>query len=128
MRYNMYFADLTKTNNFGFFMVGWLDSGKYYNQGLFNPVLLKKLEQIMDLTPIQTKGFHLCPFCKNATSSREAFVLSAEKVYQIPQMIIHYIKVHNYFPPSEFIEALKYTPLPKTEEHKHLINKLCPID
>lgn len=124
----MYFKDLFREPNFGFYMISWLDLGKEYSKGTVSDSLIKKIEEILKLTPIQTKGCHTCPFCKKSTSRREAFVLSQEKVYHIPEMITHYIKEHNYRPPTEFLQAVETTPLPGTEEHQKLLLKLSPID
>jgi hypothetical protein len=39
------------------------------------------------------------------------------KVYAAPNMIYHYVTVHHYKPPAEFIQALKYGPCPPDPEY-----------
>jgi len=41
-------------------------------------------------------------------------------VYAAPDLIYHYVVVHDYRPPEEFIQAVMETPLPGTQEHEIL--------
>lgn len=83
--------------------IAWLDTVAPFTNGDCPDGFLEKLKSLD--TSVHTKGFHSCPFCKNATSNREYyFKIEDNKYYNAPHMIIHYIEEHNYLPPSEFID------------------------
>jgi len=49
-------------------------------------------------------GFHVCEYCKNETSSGDVLlVLTNGHVWEMPDMILHYIADHGYRPPGDFI-------------------------
>jgi len=87
--------------------VAWLDDGQPYDKGEVPSDFLDKLKKIEPR--IYTKGWHTCPFCRGETSSTQ-FMIPVEgedkTFYDVPEMIIHYIEVHNYLPPQEFIDAV----------------------
>jgi hypothetical protein len=110
----MYFPDLhIEERYFGVqaIKIGWLDDGKPYAKAE-DPNSKKILEKIVfkleEIGPsLFTKGFHICPFCGEATSSTQ-FIIQIDKktFYDAPDMIIHYMLIHNYLPPKEFIDAV----------------------
>ena len=124
----MYFADLTpykflKTNEPAALNVGWLDTENEFSRGKVSNVVIERLKLLAKKPVNQTRGFHLCPFCKNETgdfnarmeriikigaaSSAEIRVVGKSgRIYAAPVLICHYIEVHNYQPPQEFIEAV----------------------
>lgn len=54
-------------------------------------------------------GFHVCEFCGNASSSGDV-TLAFENGhrYTMPDMILHYIAIHNYRPPDNFIRDVLF--------------------
>jgi hypothetical protein len=124
----VYFADLTpykflKTNEPAALNVGWLDTENEFSRGKVSNVVIERLKLLAKKPVNQTRGFHLCPFCKNETgdfnarmeriikigaaSSAEIRVVGKSgRIYAAPVLICHYIEVHNYQPPQEFIEAV----------------------
>ena len=104
----MYFPDLQEEElHFGVVAVkvGWLDKGQPYTQGIAPKEFVEKLKKIKP--KIHTKGFHICPFCGGATSSTEyQIMIGPKKFFDVPYMILHYMEVHNYLPPQEFIDAV----------------------
>ena len=96
----MYIKDLSLHPVFGragYKAIGWL-SGDYETGGV--PYgFLEKLTTIKE-EEIGTAGWHDCPYCDNAKSSSQ---IAAGK-YIWPEMLPHYISVHNYLPPQEFID------------------------
>ena len=49
-------------------------------------------------------GFHLCEYCRDETSSGDVTLdYGNGRIYQVPDMILHYIADHQYMPPDEFI-------------------------
>jgi hypothetical protein len=105
--------------------IGWLDKGKPYAKGTVPPDVISKLAKLCETPDAKTRGYHTCPFCFNLFSgansgvlaevngkqfrlgSAEIRVRSGGKIYAAPNMILHYIKDHNYLPPLEFIKALQ---------------------
>jgi hypothetical protein len=56
-----------------------------------------------------TCGIHLCPFCdpiKAPAGSAEIRVINGSQAYAAPALIHHYVTVHRYRPPVEFIAAV----------------------
>ncbi|WP_160148400.1 hypothetical protein [[Leptolyngbya] sp. PCC 7376] len=53
------------------------------------------------------RGFHCCEFCDNATGNGQICVRHPNgNWYSAPTMLHHYVTVHHYLPPEEFIEAV----------------------
>jgi len=106
-----YFQDLTEyTYNSrikGIKNIGWLSKPYEYNKGEVDPKILDKLKLMK--SNIKTKGIHQCEFCHKAGSSSEIWICSKEgQIYSTPRMISHYIEVHGYQPPQEFLDAVKF--------------------
>jgi len=89
--------------------VGYLEKGTPFEKGELSEEFHKRLWAIWNggytLTSI---GHHTCEFCGHATSSAEKILYDgANKVeYVFPEMIFHYIKVHDFKPQKEFIEFI----------------------
>ena len=54
----------------------------------------------------------------------EIRVIGDDDIYAAPALIHHYITVHNYRPPDEFIQAVLHGPPPDSPEHRALIKTL----
>jgi hypothetical protein len=107
----MYFLDLDIGSGVSF-RVGYLDSSEPYNKGPVPSSVVPKINELFRQWEISTRGFHLCPFCSNATGSSETYIFSSDKkVYRIPSLICHYIEEHEYQPPSEFLAAVDFCPI-----------------
>lgn len=100
--------------------IGWL--GKYgaFPQGEVPARVLATLTSMAFVgRERQSRGFHHCDHCseefieirRGAESVRlgsaELWVSGSNgKLYVAPDLIIHYIRDHNYMPPQEFIDAV----------------------
>lgn len=130
-----YYADLTPYNyrhhSEKELCIGWLQKDQPFTKGdvpfLFIELLKKYNEQ--PFTVHHTRGWHGCDFCEkeNMSGSHEIRIVGAdEKVYACPELIIHYIESHQYYPPQEFIDAvMKHGPRPGSEEYNNSI-KILP--
>jgi hypothetical protein len=50
-------------------------------------------------------GFHVCPYCRRATGSGDVLLpFASGRNWLVPDLIAHYISVHHYLPPPEFVE------------------------
>ena len=54
----------------------------------------------------------------------EIRVIGAEDVYAAPSLIHHYVTVHNYQPPADFIRALRRGAAPGSPEHRAYLRAL----
>lgn len=89
--------------------IGWLELGYPFETGKtpsrFRSILLQLTKDIKN--PMW--GFHECAFCgdKGASGSGEIHVVGSDGVtYVAPSMIFHYIDVHEYLPPQQFLDAV----------------------
>jgi hypothetical protein len=101
--------------------VGWLDKDHPFEVGFVEPEVVQRIFHLCEIPVRQTRGFHLCPFCKERKrvvvkiGGTELFLGSAEirvqdragVVFAAPNLIYHYITAHNYRPPEEFLSAVR---------------------
>jgi hypothetical protein len=89
--------------------IGWLDRARPFPIGATSEDFRAKLGQLCQRPLKQTRGFHLCYFCKGRdrpASSSEMRVAGGGKVYAAPSLVHHYVVAHSYRPPDEFIAAV----------------------
>jgi hypothetical protein len=120
----MYFEDLYEEknsyNDVTKVKVAWLDTVAPYNMGYCPREVVDKLKKLEPR--IRTKGWHTCPFCKDATSSTQFLIPvpgESKKFYDVPFMIIHYIEEHEYLPPQEFIDTVMNLEVEDKPEQKY---------
>ena len=126
----MYFEDLTeykylKQYSEDYRNVGWLSSAYSYPTGSVSDKFLAALEQLCK-TPVNLcLGRHACQLCPippgivgywpvkdfwnthNLYGNGEIHVVGQKnRVYVAPTLVYHYVKVHSYLPPEEFIQAV----------------------
>jgi hypothetical protein len=101
--------------------VGWLDIEHRYSQGEVPPEFISHLAAFCVNPPVCALGIHKCEFCPSgatspiARSDEQANSLGScmiwafgegDIVYNAPDLIYHYVTVHQYQPPAEFIAAV----------------------
>ena len=101
--------------------VGWLERSHIFAIGEVGEELIEKLRELAAARAVnQTRGHHSCSLCENpaqpivqwrnavrSLGSAEIWIAGKRGVrYACPDMIIHYVEVHHYLPPAEFLEAL----------------------
>jgi len=99
--------------------IGWLERGKPFptgEPGWPDQVFLENLALFEQYPVNPTKCWHACEFCESfagGISSAEIRVLGSDGiVYAAPSMLGHYIRVHRYKPPEQFIQAVLHGPRP----------------
>ena len=133
-----YFEDLTEyvysgpvasrpgTNN-----IGWLEPEHEFEMATPSEDLLDRLWSLCSVSVDLSRGVHICPFCpKDVTCSFERngrrLLLGAAEVrafgadgtiYAAPTLVYHYVQVHHYRPPTEFVEATRNGPIPPNPEY-----------
>ena len=123
-----YFADLTKYEYLkspsgpDVLNVGWLDRDQPFSTGNIPVQILDRLFDLC-LNPMnKTRGYHQCGLCPQSVAwpitcsrnGRQIHLGSAEihvpgtlgRLFVAPDMIYHYVTVHGYMPPTEFINAV----------------------
>ncbi len=115
--YGQGYFDRAQTKN-----VGWLQSGCTFDQAIPSEEVLQRLWQYCSVSVAQTRGIHICDFCCDFNScvavqndtqlllgSAEIRVFGQDSIiYAAPTLIYHYVSVHHYNPPKEFLEALDF--------------------
>ena len=89
--------------------IGWLDRVHGFPTGPTSVAFRDNLQRLCELRVNQTRGFVSCAFCQGPDrpkSSEEMRVSGQGRVYAAPSMVHHYVVVHNYCPPEEFIAAV----------------------
>lgn len=103
--------------------VGWLNPLFPFETGDVPPEFLSKLQEqcASPFQPLTLRGKHDCELkldpsanCK-ATGYKNLWIPSANNcLYVAPEMIVHYIEVHCYKPPEEFVHAVLAAPNQKS--------------
>ncbi len=123
----------------GVIHVGWLGRGHEYSRGSVPSHLVSKMKELAEKPCELYRGYHVCDICERprdfvgeqSSLEREKWeagrrgrgeirISSAGVTYAAPVLITHYIEVHGYLPPAEFLRALEEAPnnaLQPTCEH-----------
>ena len=81
--------------------VGYLSGD--YPKGEVPEGFLEKLKEVESkVEKVLSFGVHVCEYCQSAESSSEHMAVD----YIWPDMLAHYISVHRYKPPEEFIDFI----------------------
>ncbi len=124
-----WFADLTPYVYSGISFpgtlnIGWLE--RDYEVGPTSETFRTRLRQLCSEKQVnRTAGWHFCCHC---TGSAEVHIRAPNgQVYAAPSLVLHYVEVHNYRPPDEFIEAVLHGEVvdPEPEDpHENLARDL----
>ena len=117
--------------------VGWLDGIHPYPQGTVDARLVEKMKLLASRPVELYRGKHLCEVCAEPADIVKSFLpkflpgkaidpncswarWAAERssngeirvsgdgvIFAAPVLIVHYIEVHNYLPPSKFLQAVE---------------------
>ncbi len=118
--------------------IGWLTLGHSFPTATPKEKDLDLLWQHCSISVARMRGGHDCEFCpvgsaryaerngeKRLLGVAEIRVFSRDgKVYASPTLIYHYVAVHHYLPPDEFLSALREGPHPPTQEYFDVLTKL----
>jgi hypothetical protein len=94
--------------------IGWLDASQPFMNGHVEPAVAERIrlfaarwfESARTLRWPAFAGPHLCNLCNAFRASGDFGVPDGKVLYVCPQMIAHYVDVHEYAPPAEFIAAI----------------------
>jgi hypothetical protein len=55
-------------------------------------------------------GFHVCEYCREETSSGDVVLaFDSGRVWQVPELILHYVAKHGYQPHPDFIHDVMHS-------------------
>lgn len=112
-----YFADFSSACQFRLEgdpirAIGWLSAAVPYHKGMIDSrvraVFLDKLSNA--LVGERHRGFHVCEFCANEHGNGVVLVSDNQYIYAAPVMVSHYVTVHEYLPPLQFVDAVLNCP------------------
>jgi hypothetical protein len=115
--------------------VGWLGHGQPYPQGPTPEGFLDKLTRMFEeprWVPDVSMNVQVCAWCPplpnggRISGAQCLFVPSPTFLYVAPDLILHYVKVHDYLPPAAFIEAVRACPPQLSPEHMELLRPYLP--
>jgi hypothetical protein len=106
--------------------VGWLAKGRPFPQVRPCPAFVRRLARFAALWLLSTKelwwgtfrGLHRCEFCGEARGHGNFGVPDGVLLFVAPEMVVHYVRAHQYAPPAAFVEALRAAPVPGTAEYR----------
>jgi hypothetical protein len=135
----MHMPDLSEykySNRFplpGVLAVGWLSLTHPFQHGIVPVSLVEKLQVLAVTRSVnQMRGFHICEFCASpelpiSMNGVERFLGSAEiwipgsnVLLAAPDMIVHYVRDHEYRPPELYLQALEAVDLSKWHPSKDI--------
>ncbi|MEM7010813.1 MAG: hypothetical protein AAF585_04945 [Verrucomicrobiota bacterium] len=109
--------------------IGWLEAGHNFETGPVEQGVVDKVRKLHEQTwqkfiAFSYRGLHECDLCASGSATRgidgshtNTFVPGDNCVYMASGGILHYIEKHSYLPPLEFIDAVRDSPLPSTQEY-----------
>jgi len=145
MRSMAYFKDLSEYSygNLPFARpgtktIGWLGGGHDFPTKTPSDEVLDSLWNFCSTSVAQTRGAHECEFCPAGSSyfaerdGKQLLLGAAEirvfsengQIYAAPTLIYHYVQVHHYDPPEEFLVALLNGPRPPSAGYFESLAKL----
>jgi hypothetical protein len=102
--------------------IGWLSPLETFPTADADQKLVQSLAELSVSHRVnKTRGYHLCEFCKSPQpielklhtrglllGSAEMWIPSQDEsvIYAAPDLIVHYVNVHKYRPPQEFLDAV----------------------
>jgi ribosomal protein L37E len=91
--------------------IGWLDARHPFPTAEHSPELLNRIKQrLSEIKEVNvTYSRHACEFCgydKESSWEYHFYNPGTGLGYAAPSMFYHYMAVHNYAPPQEFIQAI----------------------
>jgi hypothetical protein len=97
--------------------IGWLEVGRPFPTGAVPVAFRAKLERdLARATPSLARVVYGCGLEEGSCSvdlsfgKRELYIPAGPLLYAAPPMIGHYVDVHRYRPPDEFIRAVETCP------------------
>ena len=97
------------------FAVGWLTENSTFETEYVPKKALHRLEYLSRMKFNRTRGIATCPICQETfiekkfcdiLGSAEVKIITKEVAFSAPDLIVHFIKEHNYKPPDIFVSTI----------------------
>ena len=106
--------------------IGWLSTAQPVPVGDVPTEFLDRLQafatrwgdSIRALRWPAAAGKHECELCGQCWAAGNFGVPHGGLLFVAPEMVDHYVEVHRYRPPDQFITAVMESPLPGTDEYR----------
>lgn len=114
--------------------VGWLDREHEYSRGHVEAETLRSILYLATRMRNVMRGVQDCPFCheesplfvEDKTIKLKTYLGTGEirvqdesgKLYAGPTLLYHYILVHDYLPPKDFLDAARSGSIGPRESHE----------
>jgi hypothetical protein len=138
----MYIPDLTESGSLR--LVGYLSREHDYPKGKTSDAVFDRLAEMVLLRLVSWGGYHYCELELRGLNqaqpelywrgmviprrcSSDILVPAVMVVYQAPALILHYIRAHQYLPPTCFLDAALKCPNARSQEYHRAIEDLGPL-
>lgn len=113
--------------------VGWLDAGHAFPTGSVGNEGLERISayaqrwaaSVIALGWPVSGGPHTCHLCGAFRASGNFGVPDGDVLFVCPEMISHYVALHSYLPPPEFLSAIRRAPLPESPEYDAAVSRFA---
>ncbi|MCI0702868.1 MAG: hypothetical protein L0241_17445 [Planctomycetia bacterium] len=112
--------------------IGWLSMDQPFPTGSVPPEFLAVLKSHIETAwqPVLMMGLHCCEFCPKPKpregrigGSCNLWIPAESVVYVTPELVAHYVEVHGYQPPEEFIAAVLACPEQNSPAFHELLSR-----
>jgi hypothetical protein len=118
--------------------IGWLDPAFEFAVAAPSADVLERIWRFSSISVSPTRGLHACPFCAPTpanfterggvqmllgSAEIRIFTPDGSAAFASPNLLYHYVAVHQYRPPLAFLEALKAGPEPADPEYQEMLSK-----
>lgn len=112
--------------------IGWLSIDHPYPKAPSAPEFIERLSDLTAYHFWPMRGFHVCEFCDTIVEHPRHGLLGAAEIrvrapdcwYASPNLLLHYVEIHEYRPPDEFIDAAMTGPAPFTPQYEKDLDDL----
>jgi hypothetical protein len=116
--------------------IGWLSAAHPFPTGALPEAFRSKVRAFCSLAHESTSvlrwpaggGAHTCELCGRHRGWRNLAVPGKGVLYVLPEMLVHYVDVHGYRPPDEFVDAVLVAPLPGTPDYARAVAAIVGND
>jgi hypothetical protein len=113
--------------------IGWLELGRAFPTGAVSDAFVSALRaHVTDpgrWLAVACAGSHRCDLggCDGQRGAQHVVIPSRSCVYVAPDLVVHYVEVHSYCPPQEFIDAVLACPEQSSEAYVELVIPFAKI-
>ena len=113
--------------------VGWLDGDRAFTRGAVSGKFIERLRGFCRVRVHESREAHVCNLddcpglavddpmtCELGSAEIRVFARDGS-TYAAPDLILHYVRAHEYLPPRDFIDAVLRGPRPTSNKYARLL-------